>query len=89
MGTREFTVALQADGTYRMQSPTRSAPEDSGHWAVQGKHMLWRSTRRQSAEMDINRIVANDGQRLELIEAHGVHSHFERRADLPPLRCEP
>jgi Kelch motif len=88
-GSREFLIRLNADGTYGMTSQAQGIPGDSGHWAVQGGYMLWRSGVQAGAEMDINRIVANDGQHLELVEGDGRHSHFERRADLPLMRCVP
>jgi hypothetical protein len=88
-GNRQFLIRLNAEGTYAMPSQTQGVSSDSGHWAVQGGYMLWRSSARPRSEMDINRIVANDGQHLELIEADGRHSHFDRRADLPRMNCEP
>lgn len=86
---REFSVAMQADGTYQMKSPTKTIPDDAGHWAVQGKHILWRSTTHPVAEIDMNYIVSNDGSHFELIEMDGVHTHFERRAELSRQRCQP
>jgi hypothetical protein len=86
-GNSEFRVDLHADGRYLMHGS--SVSDDEGHWAVQGKYMLWRSTKHQVAEMDINRIISNDGQHFELIEANGLHSHFDRQADLPTDKCEP
>ncbi|BAL27386.1 hypothetical protein AZKH_p0503 (plasmid) [Azoarcus sp. KH32C] len=88
-GNSEFHIDLQADGRYHMNGNTLSVPADDGHWAVQGKYILWRSTTHPVAEMDINRIVSNDGSHFELIEANGLHSHFDREADLPSGRCEP
>jgi len=85
----EFSLALQADGTYQMKSSVKTVPSDAGYWAVQGKYILWRSTTHQQAEIDMNQIVSNDGNHFELIEMDGVHTHFERKADLPPQRCQP
>lgn len=89
--SREFSVAMQADGTYQMKSAVgvKTVPDDAGHWAVQGKYLLWRSTTRQVADIDMNQIVSNDGIHFELIEMDGVHTHFKRRAELPPQRCQP
>lgn len=84
-----FSVAMQADGTYQMKSPVKTIPDDAGYWAVQGKHILWRSTTHKVAEIDINQIVSNDGSHFELIEMDGVHTHFDRRAELPRQRCQP
>lgn len=88
-GNSEFHIDLHADGRYHMHGNTRSVPDDDGHWAVQGKYILWRSTTNKVAELDINRIVSNDGNHFELIETNGLHSHFDREAELPPQRCEP
>ena len=86
---RPLRFALNADGTYKMSS---SAPGPSmnhaGHWVVQGKYMVWRSTLHGGNEADINRIVSNNGQRFELVETNGIHSHFERVEALPEASCE-
>lgn len=87
--SQEFTLTMQADGTYQMKSPTFAERDDAGYWAVQGRYILWRSTKRQASEIDINQIVSNDGSRFELIESDGVHTHFERRGDLERGRCQP
>ncbi len=88
---QEFTFAMQADGTYQIKSksPRPTVRDDAGHWAVQGKYILWRSSTRRVAEIDINQIVSNDGSHFELIEMDGVHTHFARSADLPRGRCQP
>lgn len=85
----EYHIDLTADGRYRMPPSDRASRGDEGYWAVQGKYMLWRSITHQVAEMDINRIVSNDGRHFELIEMTGLHSHFDRQADLPAGNCEP
>lgn len=85
----EYHIDLTADGRYRMPPNDRASRGDEGYWAVQGKYMLWRSITHQVAEMDINRIVSNDGRHFELIETNGLHSHFDRQADLPAGNCEP
>lgn len=87
-GNSEYRVDLHADGRYQMPATAYSAA-DHGHWAVQGKYMLWRSRTQQIAELDVNRIVSNDGQHFELVETNGLHSHFERSNDLPALKCSP
>lgn len=85
----KINIDLNENGTYRSEgNSNRGIPPDAGHWAIQGKHMLWRSTVQRSSDMDINRIVSNDGKHLELIEANGIHSHFDRVDDLPMLKCE-
>lgn len=89
VGSREFIIRLNADGTYRAVSKSMALAEDAGYWAVQGSYMIWRSSKRPGSEMDINRVVANDGQHVELIEGDGRHSHFERHAELPAQQCEP
>lgn len=86
--TREFAFAMQADGSYQMKSPTQTVRDDAGYWAVQGKYILWRSSTHRVGEIDINQIVSNDGSHFELIERDGVHTHFERGADLPRGRCQ-
>jgi hypothetical protein len=88
VGARKLLISLSADGTYRMPPQSQGIPDESGYWAVQGSYMLWRTSARPSSEIDINRIVANDGQHLELVEADGRHSHYDRQANLPLMRCE-
>ena len=80
---------LRADGTYRMDSATPSTIQnDAGHWVIQGKFMVWRSTLHRSIDADINRIVSNDGKHFELVENNGIHSHFDRVENLPDGSCE-
>lgn len=87
--TVKLSFKLNENGTYQMDSDrNRSIAPDAGHWAIQGKYMLWRSTVQRGKAIDINRIVSNDGKHFELIESNGIHSHFDRADNLPMLKCE-
>ena len=87
--TAKLSFKLNENGTYQMDGDrNRGIAPDAGHWAIQGKYMLWRSTVQRGNAMDINRIVSNDGQHFELIESNGIHSHFDRVDNLPRLKCE-
>ena len=88
-GSVKLQFTLHENGTYQMGgAPTRGIKPDVGHWVVQGKYMLWRSTVVLGRDSDINRIVSNNSNHLELIETNGIHSHFERVGELPQIGCE-
>lgn len=88
-GSVKLKYTLNENGSYQMDGAAgRGIQPDAGHWVVQGKYMLWRSTVKLGQGSDINRIVSNNSVHLELVETNGIHSHFERVGELPQTRCE-
>ncbi len=88
-GNGKLQYSLHDDGTYQMDgAPVRGIKPDAGHWAVQGKYMLWRSTLVLGQDTDINRIVSNNSNHFELVETNGIHSHFDRVGELPQIGCD-
>jgi hypothetical protein len=61
-------ITLQDDGRYvavRNVSGSEASVHDryEGHWAVQGRHMLWRHARNDPGRPDVNRIVDSSASR--------------------------
>lgn len=87
-------ITLHDDGRYvavRNLSGSEASAHDryEGHWAVQGRHMLWRHTRNDPGRPDVNRIVDESEGRLTLVEENDTTTRFERLEAIASQRCVP
>jgi hypothetical protein len=85
---RMYRFTMTSDGRYSGGSSTHGTEAQdayTGYWAVQGKHMVWRSD--GPGEPDVNPIVDEAEGRFTLIESNGSRTRFELIERLPAGHC--
>lgn len=82
-------VELKDDGSYVMHPSAATGIDPPGgwrgHWSVDGRHLVWRHEGR--AELDVNPIEDDQGDRFTLVEQNGQRTRFERVKATASTRC--